>query len=128
MSTRTRLLKIVIALAGIASVVQAQQQQWLQYRTSRDSLQMSGGLSTVNPDLTSESPAGVDLPDFECDVPYFAFWPTPMVPAGGLWLAFDRKGNRGPHDLLYLDSNGDGSLADESVLQAYGADARNAHF
>jgi hypothetical protein len=30
--------------------------------------------------------------------------------------------------LLYIDSDGDGSLADEPALQAYGVDARNAKF
>lgn len=128
MITRTCLCTITTALAGLATAALGQQEQWLQYRTSRDSYQMSGALGTANPELVSKSPAGVDLPDFTCEAPYFAFWITPMVPSGGLWLAFDRKGSYGPHDLLYIDSNGNGSLADEPALKAYAIDARNAKF
>ncbi|MCJ7543251.1 MAG: hypothetical protein MUP47_01590, partial [Phycisphaerae bacterium] len=35
-----------------------------------------------------------------------------------LWFALDRSREPDPHDLLYADSNGDGSLADETPLKA----------
>ncbi len=106
----------------------AQDEQWLQYHSSRDSWQVVGDLATSNPTVTAEKPADVELPDFTCDEPLFARWPSPMAAGAGLWLAFDRKSEHGPHDLLYIDLNGDGSLADESALKAYSRDERNAKF
>ena len=117
-----------VILLLLAPVALAQEEQWLQYHSSRESWQVVGDMGTSNPNLTSEKPEGVELPDFKCDEPFFARWPTSMVPAGGLWIAFDRKSKYGPHDLLYIDSNGNGSLADESAIDAYRRDERNADF
>jgi hypothetical protein len=78
--------------------------------------------------VVSDKPEGVELPDFKCEERFFARWHTPMATNGGLWIAFDRKSKSGPHDLLYIDLNGNGSLADESALEAYELDERNAKF
>jgi len=37
------------------------------------------------------------------------------VKAGFLWMAFDRSRKAGPYDRLYIDSNANGSLADETA-------------
>ena len=121
-------LAVGISLLVLASPVQAQDQQWLQYRSSRHSEQILGDINTLYPQVLSKKPQGIELPDFKCEERFFARWPTPMVAGGGLWMAFDRKSKAGSHDLLYIDRNGNGSLADESALQAYALDERNAKF
>ncbi len=121
-------LIVGISLIVLTSAAPAQDEQWLQYHSARDSWQLLGDIGTSNPEVVSEKPQEVELPDFKCDERFFARWPTPMVASGGLWMAFDRKSKDGPHDLLYMDLNGNGSLADESALEAYERDERNAKF
>jgi hypothetical protein len=121
-------LVVPIILLVLTSPAAAQEEQWLQYHSSRDSWQLVGDLGTSNPEVVSEKPQGVELPDFKCDERFFTRWPTPMAAGGGLWIAFDRKSKAGPHDLLYIDLNRNGSLADESALEAYERDERNAKF
>lgn len=120
-------LSMGIGLLAVTSAA-AQDEQWLQYQSSRDSWQVVGDLATSNPTVTAEKPRGVELPNFTCDEPLFARWPSPMAAGGGLWLAFDHESEHGPHDLLYMDLNGNGSLADEAALEAYERDERNAKF
>ncbi len=117
-----------ISLFLLTSPAAAQDEQWLQYRSSRDSWQLLGDINASYPEVASDKPKGVELPDFKCEERFFARWPTPMATGGGLWLAFDRKSKSGPHDLIYIDRNGNGSLADESALEAYELDERNAKF
>ncbi|MBA7622755.1 hypothetical protein ES703_30141 [subsurface metagenome] len=113
MENKTYIWLIVgISLIVLTSAVRAQDKQWLQYHSARDSWQLVGNIGTSNPEVVPEKPRGVELPDFKCDERFFARWPTPMVASGGLWMAFDRKSKDGPHDLLYMDLNGNGSLAD----------------
>ena len=117
-----------ISLFVLASVTGAQEEQWLQYHSSREAQQIVGYMGASMPKVTSEKPQGVELPDFKCDEPFFTCWSTPMVPTGGLWMAFDRKSKYGPPDLLYMDSNGNRSLADESTQEPYRQDERRAIF
>jgi len=118
-----------ISLFVLASVTGTQEEQWLQYHSSREAQQIVGDIRVMTiSKVTSEKPQGVELPDFKCGEPFFARWPTAMVPTGGLWIACDRKSKYGPHDLLYIDSNGNGSLADESALEPYRQDERRAIF
>ncbi len=121
-------LAVGISLLVLTSLAAAQEQQWLQYHSSRESWQFLGDINASYPEVVSDKPEGIELPDFKCDERFFARWPTPMVAGGGLWMAFDRKSKAGPHDLLYIDINGNGSLADESALEAYERDERNAKF
>ena len=95
--------------------------------SERQAQRIVGDMGTSNPKVVSEKPQGVELPDFKCNDPFFARWPTPMVASGGLWMAFDRQNKLGrPYDLLYIDSNGDGSLADESAIVSYEVDYRSS--
>jgi hypothetical protein len=121
-------LAVGISLLALTSLTSAQDEQWLQYHSSRDSWQLVGDIGTSNPDVVSEKPEGIEMPNLICDERFFTRWPTPMVAGGGLWMAFARKSKDGPHDLLYIDLNGNGSLADESALEAYERDERNAKF
>ena len=50
-----------------------------------------------------------------------------MAADSGLWIAFDRqKKNSQPYDLLYIDSNANGNLADESAIKSYELDYRDS--
>jgi len=83
------LLATGISLFVLASVTAAQEEQWLQYHSSREAQQIVGYTGVSTPKVMSEKPQGIELPDFKCDEPFFARWPTAMVPSGGLWMAFD---------------------------------------
>ncbi|MBN1359278.1 MAG: hypothetical protein JW993_01745 [Sedimentisphaerales bacterium] len=108
--------------------VRAQGEQWLQYRSAREATQIAGALSTLTLDLRDEAPAGVALPQLKGQDPVFAKWPTPMVEAGGLWMALDRTTEAGLHNSLYIDSDGDGRLDDETAETAYRLDQYSSYF
>jgi len=51
-----------------------------------------------------------------------------MVKSGYLWVSLDRSHKHGLYDLLYIDSNGNGHLNDETALAAYRIDQDNSYF
>lgn len=106
----------------------AQNEQWLQYRSARELRQVDGGLSLVQLSVNTDRPDGVEMPEFSSETVVFARWSTPMVESGGLWLALGRTSDSGAFDTLYIDSNGDGRLDDETPIKAYRMDQYNAYF
>ena len=121
-------LAVGIGLLILVSQVPAQQEQWLQYHSSREAGQILGQMGSQTLELSVQQPAGVKLPQFKGQNRLFAKWPTPMVKSGWLWIALDRTHEQGPYDSLYIDSNGNGGLDDETVEAAYRIDQRNAYF
>jgi len=121
-------LAVGIGLLILVSQVPAQQEQWLQYHSSREARQILGEMGSQTLELSTQQPAGVKLPQFKGESQLFAKWPTPMVKSGWLWIVLDRTHEQGPYDLLYIDSNGNGSLDDETVVTAYRTDQRSAYF
>lgn len=121
-------LAVWFTLLILASMVSAQQEQWLQYHSSKEASQILGSVASKTLDLSTEKPEGVKLPQFKNQNQFFAKWPTPMVKSGFLWVALDRTHEQGPYDLLYIDSNGDGQLEDETASTAYRSDPRSAYF
>jgi hypothetical protein len=111
-----------LILAGmlVAGAAFAQSEQWLEYHTSNE------GRSYHWIQLTTNPPPGVALPKFD-STPYFAYWKTPMDPAGGRWLCFDRMRKSGPYDRMFVDGNGNGRLDDETAVSAR-LDSNNAFF
>jgi hypothetical protein len=79
-------------------------------------------------ELSTDQPTGLKLPQFKGKSQLFGKWPTPMVKSGFLWIALDRTHEQGPYDLLYIDSNDNGALDDETVEPAYRMDQRSAYF
>ena len=56
-----------ISLFVLASITGAQEEQWLQYHSSREAQQIVGDIRVMTiPKVTSEKPQGVELPDFKC--------------------------------------------------------------
>jgi len=116
-----------ISLLVLTSAAPAQDEQWLQYHSERQAQRIIGDMTSSHLEVTSDKPQDVELPDFKCDDPFFACWSSPMAASGGLWMAFDRQNKQGrPYDLLYIDSNGDGNLADESAIASYEVDYRSS--
>jgi hypothetical protein len=70
----------------------------------------------------------MELPQFKSEDPIFAKWLTPMAKSGYLWVALDRAHKQGPYDLLYIDSNGNNRLDDETAVTAYRTDQYSAYF
>lgn len=93
---------------SLATTAMAQKEQWLRYYTSSD------GRSYQYIELTTNAPAGLKLPQLNA-APYFARWLTPLDPAGGRWMCFDRSKKSGAYDKLYIDSKGSGKLDTEPV-------------
>jgi len=121
-------LAVGIGLLTLVSQVPAQQEQWLQYHSSREAGQILGEMGSQTMQLSTVQPAGVKLPQFKGQSQLFAKWPTPMVKSGWLWIALDSTHKQGPYDSLYIDSNGNGGLDDETAVAAYRMDQRSAYF
>lgn len=119
---------IAIGLLVLVSQASAQQEQWLQYYSSREAGQILDGAGSQMIELSTQQPAGVKLPQFKGGKQLFAKWSTPMVKSGFLWIALDRTHEQGPFDSLYIDSNTNGSLDDETAAAAYRTDQRSAYF
>jgi hypothetical protein len=107
-------INLIFAVSGAG-----QEEQWLQYHFERDAYRTVGYMGNATPAVVSDKPQDIKLLDFKSDSPLFGRWVTPMVKAGGLWMAFDRTSKLGQYDLLYIDSNGNGSLADETAITPY---------
>jgi len=121
-------LAVVISVLILTAHAQAQEQQWLQYHSSREASQILGGMPGQVLELSAEKPAGVELPQFKGQNQFFAKWSTPMVKSGHLWIALDRTHKYGPCDLICIDSNGNGHLNDETAVATYRTEQYNAYF
>ncbi len=121
-------LTVGIGLLILVSQVPAQQEQWLQYHSSREAGQIFGDSGSQLLELSTQQPSGVKLPQFKGQNQLFVKWKTPMVKDDYLWAALDRTHKQGPYDLLYIDSNANGSLDDETAVAAYRTDQRSAYF
>ena len=120
--------RVVFVLLLLASTARAQDEQWLQYRSAREASTIVGGLATISIPIENARPTGVELPEFSDANPIFAWWATRMVSSGRLLIALERSGESTLPDTLYIDSNGDGQLSDETPVSAYRVDQYNRYF
>ncbi len=121
-------LAVGITILILTSAARAQDEQWLQYHSEREAMQIVGAMMRSNLRLTSEKPQGVELPDFKTEEPFFASWSTPMVASGQLWIAVDRSTEQGRWNQLYIDSNINGHLNDETAINAYRTERYYTYF
>jgi hypothetical protein len=112
---------IGIGGAILATAAYAQKEQWLEYHVTRD----GRGYSYL--ELTTNAPPNVTLPKLNAK-PYFARWVSPLDQAGGRWLCFDRTRKSGPYDRVYVDSKGDGKLANQIAIGTSRLDQYSAYF
>jgi len=106
----------------------AQEQQRFTYHSSSSPDAIVGGLHHQRIRLTADKPELVNLPDFNQKYPLFFKWASPMAQNGFLFVAIDRTSESTLHDLLYIDSNGDGSLEDETARRANRKSTRHVYF
>ncbi len=114
---------ILVFAAGLALSAQAQKEQWLQYHTTSP-----GGRGYLDLELRTNAPPNLPLPKLSAQQPYFAYWKTPMDPAGGRWICFDRTRKSGPYDKVYIDTKGDGRLDNKPAIGTTRTDTFMAYF
>jgi hypothetical protein len=114
-------LKLTLTVLALAGTALAQSEQWLEYHTSDETRSRTWMEVTTNP------PPNVALPKL-VGRPFFYRWTTPLDPAGGRWICLDRVRKSGPYDRLYVDSNGNGRLDDETPLSAKRTDQNYGYF
>jgi hypothetical protein len=122
------LLAVGISLFVLATSAGAQDEQWLQYHSERETQRIIGNMRSVYKGVTTDKPADVNLPEFKTSQQFFAVWPTPMVKNIWLWIALDRSSEQGQWDRLFIDSNGNGHLDDEEAVTAYRTDQYRTYF
>jgi len=121
-------LTVGISLLVLTSLARAQDEQWLQYHSEREAQRIIGDMALSHLEFTSEEPQDVQVPRFKGAEQFFTKWPTPMVESGYLWIALDRSGEQGQWDRLFIDSNGNGHLNDETAVPAYRVAGSSAYF
>ena len=121
-------LTLGISLLVLTSAVRAQDEQWLQYHSEREAQRIIGDMGTSTLQVLSSKPQGVELPQFKAQQQFFAQWSTPMVESGQLWIALDRTQKQGQWDRLFIDSNVNGHLNDETAITAYRTDQYYTYF
>ncbi len=112
----------------LAVAAQASELQWLRYCTGRETRQILGNVGSQQISLSAGRPEGMELPEFQTNDPLFGKWSTPMVKSGRVWMALDRSKNDGPYDRLFIDSNTNDNLADETVARAYQTEQLRSNF
>jgi hypothetical protein len=119
---RSTIAFLIWGLGGIlfASQASAEGEQWLRYNYGPESSQV--GVSQRSLMVTKERPSGVALPEFNDPQPLFAVWKSPMAKGGKVHIALDRSGKEKSFNLLYIDSDCDGSLKDETAVKANSKD------
>ncbi|HUU15820.1 MAG TPA: hypothetical protein VMW72_01610 [Sedimentisphaerales bacterium] len=121
-------LSVVISLYALASVAEAQEEQWLRYRSAREARQILGNIGLQQVELSNDRPVGMELPQFNSESPLFGKLFTPMVESGHIWISLDRSNKNGLYDRLFIDSDGDGHLKDETIVAAYRTDQYRSDF
>jgi len=101
--------------AALAATAYAQKEQWLEYHVTRE----GRGYSYL--ELTTNAPPNVSLPKLNAK-PYFARWVSPLDQSGGRWIC------SGPYDRVFIDSKGDGKLADKTPIGTSQLDQYSAYF
>jgi hypothetical protein len=111
-----------------ALAVHAQEEQWLQYRHTREASEITGEYCSQTVKIIKTKPVDVSLPKFINEKPVFAKWNTPMVETGFVWIALDRTNASGRYNRLYVDTDCDGDLSDEKAVEPYRTSSSESYF
>lgn len=129
MSNRQRIYCFVFLIPVLwGRLTAAREEQWLQYRYSPDSQKIVKEIGFQTLELSRTRPEGVHLPELKDREPIFAKWMTPMVKKGYIWLLLIRSNPRSLYDQLCIDSNCDGRLDNDKVIQAYRTYVNKSYF
>ncbi len=119
---------VVISVTGILPTAVAKDIQWLGYRLWGQGQRNIPYLNAKMLDVSDQMPDDVSMPEFNSASPFFAKWESPMAEGGFLWIAFDGEHKYGPRNRLFIDSDGDGRLDDETAYSAYKVDRDRSYF
>ena len=72
-------LAVGISLYTLAVVAEAQEEQWLRYRSAREARQILGNIGLQQVELSNDRPVAVELPQFKAENPLFGKLSTPIV-------------------------------------------------
>ncbi|MHC4122117.1 MAG: hypothetical protein ACYSSI_00970 [Planctomycetota bacterium] len=125
---KQRSIFILLLLAAIVQPSGGQELQWLQYRWARQAREIVGDMSSQYLKTSNNKPKGVELPGFKGKKPLFHKWSSPMDKNGFRWIALDNTRKHGPHNRLFIDSDGDGKLSDETAIAAYQTEQDRTYF
>jgi hypothetical protein len=130
MRTHTCIILSSVVLISFLScpAANAQEEQWLQYRSAAEARQIVGDMTYQFKEPSSAKPEGVKLPSLTAETPYFVLWETPMAKSGKVWMVFDKSNKNGSYDRLYLDANVNGDLSDETALSPSRRESNTAYF
>jgi hypothetical protein len=119
---------LIWGLGGIlfASHAFAEGEQWLRYNYSRDADE--AGRVSHSLKMSPDRPSGVVFPEFKDPQPMFAVWKSPMAKGGQVNIAFDSDGKPGAYNLLYVDSDCDGNLKEETPYKPFRSDSYYAYY
>lgn len=116
---------VLMFFSGVFCGPARAQEQWLGYRSAKSAYGYIGSTSGQKLCPRDKAPDGVAMPAFNGKEPLLALWKVDIgkltgaaARDGGLWMAMDSSRKGGLYDLLYLDTNGNGSLADEKPIRA----------
>jgi hypothetical protein len=112
----SRLIISLILVTVFTVFAAASQEQWLTYHSIQnafDSVPRGYGYSKT---LSEKTPDGVAIPKFISDKVLYAKWSSPLCEKKEIWMAFDSS-KKGAYDLLYFDTNCNGSLSDEKPIK-----------
>jgi hypothetical protein len=91
----------------------------LQYRWSHRGWRLLAGKGFQGIDMKAYRPQGVNVPKAKTHSALFGKWLSPAAKGGYRWVMIDRSHSRSQHNRLYIDTDGDGHLDDETALIAH---------
>lgn len=118
----------VLGLFAISAMADAQEEQWLQYRSSREPWRFGINLTSRQLEYVNEAPKELEHGEVVSSEARFAAWQTPMAPSGSVWMLIDSSQPGEAPDTIYIDSNADGSLADEKPVTAHSSTREFSQF
>lgn len=112
---------VIVVLCGVltASVFVrsgSAEETWLQYRTSEEPWRHGVPYVQMSTASVETAPETLALPESLGEGAAFAKWMTPLSNEGFVWLAFSRRPGQSNFTSFYIDSDCDGSLADETKM------------
>jgi len=107
---------VTLVIFLVSCTLFAAEGQKLSYRTSPDMKRGDVQVYWMSQPAPAE-PKDMPLPKNGGFDPVYAKWQTPMVKEGSVWMAAARSKKGGAYDLLYVDSNCDGRMVDETAAK-----------